>query len=931
MISYPLKIFVVEDNPHQAFAVEKTLRKHIEEIQILTVATGEECIRGLSEEEYSAVILDYSLPGMNGVELIEEIHRRGWSLPLIMVTGQGDEEIAVRAMKAGANEYVVKSKGYLLKLPQILESAIEKFNLERQLKEAEERYKNLAENANDLIFMMDTSRNISFVTSRVREFLGYSPEEIVGRNLADFLNRGDPPKLEDLLHPQRLGDSRNLIELEIVTKHGEARNLELSLSKIVSQNKVISYQGIARDCTHRVALEKQILQKNRELTAVVSVSSAISHTLDIDEISKVSLERFCELAALSCGAALIATFDESVFRTASFHNLSPKFISRLEEKSLLKNLLSGLEELKRPLTNREIEDESVSASFGKFTKLCAEERVRSYLLLPLFFNEELMGFLFGGRHIRKDLKAEEIEILNAIGKQISVALGNAKLFNVVRDAKREWETTFDTMSELVYTQDSEGMIARVNQALARRLNRQPRDLVNRKAEEIFQDPQSPWCHHQKEEMYVKDKLISVEFEDKRLKGYFEISTTPVYTAEGRLFAWLFVGKDVTEQRKLQNQIVELERLTALGEMANGVAHDFNNLLAGILGKTQLLLKQLEDGTVVDIQSIKADLKTIESKSIQGAQTVRRIQDFTRICTDQFFQEVELNELVQEAVKSIKPIWRDQFEAEGIPLEVVFDPGNIPPVSGNRSELMEAVRNILRNSLDAMPDGGTIRITSFAEQADLQPTVSIQIADNGMGMSEEVRRKIFDPFFSTKGPKGTGLGMSVTYGIVRRHHGDIKVLSSLGRGTTCIISLPVAMKTPELVGSRDVTTQKERVRILVIDDEDVIRDFMAEMFVMQGYVVDVAANGPEAIALFKAGHYDVIFSDLGLPGMTGWEIAKTIRATNREVPIILLSGWSIQLDDARVRESGITFVLPKPCQMQDLLNAVHVALRGPQPN
>src|SRR5580765_6720207 len=119
MISYPLKVVVVEDNPHQAFALEKTLRKHIEEIQIITVATGEECIRELSDEECSAVILDYSLLGMNGVELIEGIRRQGWLLPLIMVTGQGDEEIAVRAMKAGANEYVVKSKGYLLKLPQI--------------------------------------------------------------------------------------------------------------------------------------------------------------------------------------------------------------------------------------------------------------------------------------------------------------------------------------------------------------------------------------------------------------------------------------------------------------------------------------------------------------------------------------------------------------------------------------------------------------------------------------------------------------------------------------------------------------------------------------------------------------------------------------------------------------------------------------------
>ncbi|MFN8005720.1 MAG: response regulator [Terriglobia bacterium] len=931
MISYPLHLLIVEDNPHQAFAVERTLLKQIEDVRIRTVTTGEECVRQLSGEEWSAVILDYTLPGMNGVELIQEIRRRGWQLPLVMVTGQGDEEIAVHAMKAGASEYLVKSKGYLLKLPQVLEGAIEKSNLEGQLKEAEERYKNLAENANDLIFVMDPSRTISFVTNRVREILGYSPEEVVGKNLANFLNPDDPPKLEELLHPCRLGENRNLIELEVVTKQGKVRNLELSLSKIVSQQKVMAYQGIARDCTDRVALEKQILQKNRELMAMVSVSSAISHTLEIEEISKGALARIYDLAELSCGAVLICTFDETFSRVVTSQNLSARFLQRLAEKSLQEDLVKRVGNGVRPLTNREVEEEPVSRPSNQIKEICAEERIRSYFLFPFFFNEEVMGFLFGGRHIRKDLRSDELEILNPIVKQISIALSNARLFNVVQEAKREWETTFDTMTELVYTQDAEGRITRVNQALARRLKLLPRDIVNRKAVDIFQDPQSPWCHHQREEMYVRDKVISVEFEDKRLNGYFEISTTPVYTAEGRLFAWLFVGKDVTEQRKLQSQIVELERLTALGEMANGVAHDFNNLLAGILGKTQVLIKQLEQGPPTDVPSMKADLQTIEAKSIQGAQTVRRIQDFTRIGANQFFQDVQVNEVVEEAINSLRPLWLDQSRANGIQIDVQFEAGVVPPVCGSRAELIDAVRNVLRNALEAMPDGGTVRVATSLEENESNATVAIRIIDSGIGMPEEVRRKIFDPFFSTKGPKGAGLGMSVTYGIVRRHHGDIRVSSILGQGTTCVIALPAASKTAEVLPTHVVGPKEESIRLLVIDDEEVIREFMAEMLSMHGYRVDVAANGPEAIALFQAGHYDVIFSDLGLPGMTGWEIAKKIRSTDPKVPIVLLSGWNIQLDDARVKESGISLVLSKPCQMQDLLSAVKMVLGRSQSN
>jgi DNA-binding response OmpR family regulator len=173
-------------------------------------------------------------------------------------------------------------------------------------------------------------------------------------------------------------------------------------------------------------------------------------------------------------------------------------------------------------------------------------------------------------------------------------------------------------------------------------------------------------------------------------------------------------------------------------------------------------------------------------------------------------------------------------------------------------------------------------------------------------------------------------MSVAYGIVSRHHGNIAIESEPGKGTTCFLYLPAAKQAERIPSARTSPMEKQRVRILVIDDEEVIRDFLAEMFATSDYDTDVAATGGEGIALFDTRHYDLVFSDIGLPEMSGWDVAKTIRARNADVPIVLLSGWGIQLDDVRIKECGVDLVLSKPCQMEDLLNAVEEALRRQRP-
>ncbi len=931
MICYPIRIILVEDNPDRILLTERAFKRFHPQTQIVPVKNEKECVELLHRENFSAVILDYNPPGMSGLEVIREIMGNGPGIPVIMVTGQGDEDLAVRAMKMGVSDYVAKTQGYLNKLPVVVERAIERNELQVKLREAEEKYKRLAENARDLILTTDRFGNFTFLTPRAVELIGYSAEELQGKHFVQILPAQSRGKIANLFNGERAGDHPNLIELELKTKAGEIKNFELSFTTLLQGDRVIGFEAVGRDVTQRVLLERQIRQKNKELTGLLSVTSAISHSLNIVEISDTSLERVCELVEMNLGVVSTLMFDNSSLQLSGSHHLTAPLVQAFKEQDLLKEIFESLSRLKRPLTDVEMRSATASDSFSLLVQVCNREQIQSFVVLPLFFKERLLGFLMGGRYIHKEFQPQEIEILSSVCSQISIGISNALLFNAFREAKTEWEITFDAMSELICMQDPEGRIIRVNKALARRLNLEPRDLVNHKAEEVFQDPISPWRQPQRPEMYEKDKIISVEFEDKFLKGAFEIATTPIHSSTGQLFAWLFVGKDVSEQRHLQNQIVQVERLKALGEMASGVAHDFNNVLAGILGKTQVMLSNLEMGDALDIQSFRQNLKTIEKSTIQGAKTVKRIQDFTRIRTDQKFDRVDVNEIVKEAIKIIRPIWRDQCEAKGIKIEMDFSPGAAPPINGIDSELTDVIVNTISNSIDAMPDGGAIRISTGLYQLENMEYAEIKISDNGMGMSDEVKQRIFDPFFSTKGPKGMGLGMSVAYGIIARHHGDIEIESKLGHGTTCMIYLPAAKKNEKKVPRvRTSPMEKHKIRILVIDDEEVIRDFLSEMFASSGYEVGVAATGSEGLAAFKKGNYDLVFSDLGLPEMSGWDVAKAIRASRSDIPIVLLSGWGIQLDDVRIKEAGVNLVLSKPCRMDDLLNAVEEVLKRQKP-
>lgn len=372
---------------------------------------------------------------------------------------------------------------------------------------------------------------------------------------------------------------------------------------------------------------------------------------------------------------------------------------------------------------------------------------------------------------------------------------------------------------------------------------------------------------------------------------------------------------ITEQERIREQFSQMEKLSALGELASGVAHDFNNTLAGILGRAQLL--QRTD----DPEKIKRGLEIIIKTAEDGAKTVKRIQDFARQRRDHDFELVSVDQILLDASEITRPRWKNCAEASNIHITVNLEVGSNAMVMGDDSELREVLVNMVFNAIDAMPEGGTLTLsTSTVDQS-----VVIKVIDTGVGMYPEVRSRIFDPFFTTKGKAGLGLGLAVSFGIIRRHGGNVEVESHYGNGTEFRITLPVATiveggievqssnpePQPAMINESPLTDDHAQPRLLIVDDEDFVRDLLQEILEAEECDVRVAASGSEALALFREHHFDAVFTDVGMPGMSGWELAREIRHLNQQIPIAVITGWGEAVGSNEQKAAGVDWVLAKP--------------------
>ena len=372
-------------------------------------------------------------------------------------------------------------------------------------------------------------------------------------------------------------------------------------------------------------------------------------------------------------------------------------------------------------------------------------------------------------------------------------------------------------------------------------------------------------------------------------------------------------------RTTQTRVAEGETLRAVGQMASGMAHHVNNLLAVISGRTQLLLHKVEP------PDIRRPLEVIHRATLDAADVVRRVLGFTAVQPIANQAAVDLNEIVQEVVELARPRWRDEAQMHAIDIDVLVELGNLPRLAGEAPALREVILNLLFNAIDALRESGRIRIATWAADH----WVYCAISDTGVGMTEEVRRRAVEPFFTTKGPKGTGLGLSVAHGIMQRHGGELSLRPNEGGGTVATIRLPES--TAAATATAAATPAPPSLRVLVIDDERAVREALVDMLTEDGHRVSQASSGKEGLACLADGApLDVVVTDLGMPDMTGWDVARAVRLQRPGLSVGLITGWAVALEMSDEERRAVDFVIAKPYTVEALRAALARVKRSEEP-
>jgi PAS domain S-box-containing protein len=516
---------------------------------------------------------------------------------------------------------------------------------------------------------------------------------------------------------------------------------------------------------------EEMRKKLQELTILYEMTKISTSSESLDQMLKEmikSLRHFLKVDAL--GIFLLDRHTEGL----SLHPSSLGFIIKDTENlplDLGRGIPGWVAEKGKALLVDNVQDDP------RF--LGDREKRGSEMCIPLGTGGKITGVLDARTWEKNTISEERFHLFERIGEHLAAIIENAR-------SEERYRAVVESALDGVMVMGEDYRLSYINERLANLLGypkeelagmdfrdyleeKSRKELVDRNSG--IQGRQEVFPHYELNVLHRNGEVRDVE-----------VSSTVIRDSQGNVNVVAFL-KDITEKRKMEEQVLQAEKLRAVGEMASGVAHDFNNALSIIIGNIQLLLLDVEEGEV------REALMTIERVAKGSTQTVQRFLEFTRKGTYRTLLKVDLNGVIRDAVETTKLRWKDEAQGRGIHIEMIIDLEEIPPVLGVASELKEVITQMILNAMEAMVQGGKLEIRTFCRKEK----VCVQIVDTGMGMTEEVKKKVFEPFFTTKLFIHKGLGLSMSYGVIKRSGGEIEVESKVGEGTTFTITLPARLE------------------------------------------------------------------------------------------------------------------------------------------
>jgi PAS domain S-box-containing protein len=896
-------VLVVEDSLPQSRILQRAFE--LEGYVVNVALTGREARRSFRERAPEILVLDYYLPDTTGEQLLEELKHPGSSTVAIIITGDPNPERAVQLMRKGADGYVHKpfDPQYLIELCekarrersliQIAELLEERT---RKLRESEERYRMLIENQGEGLCLVDPDERFVFANPAAESIFGVPPGGLAGRCLQEFTSAEQFGVILEQTETRRAGQ-KSTYDLDIVRPDGERRQLLVTATpQLDGQGRYIGGFGLLLDITERKRAEQAVRASEERYRGLFeNVLEGVYQTTPDGRILSVNpalarmlgYESEQELQASDVAHDLYADPDERKVLT-----------EKLEEQGELRNAELVLKR----------------RDGGEITVLENARAVRDERGQVLYYEGTLTD-------ITERKRAEE-------------ALKD--LLEHIQQAKEEWESTADSLPELILLCDDQGQIIRANRTVeawglgpvvgVKGLG--VHDLLHPGCADVVCYFRSFWEQAWKD--VSEHRSAYSESFDGVLNRHVQVQVQPSQKPTSRLStqATVVIVRDVTERKKIEEELLKARKLESIGLLAGGIAHDFNNILMGIIGNLSVAKTLATPGDHLSEMVIAAERAALRARDL-----TQQLLTFAKGGAP-IKKTTSILEIIRESV---------DFALRGSNVRCQFSiPDTLWPVDVDEAQMSQVISNLIINADQSMPQGGTIRLqaenitVSANDPLSRRPGqyVQITIQDQGTGIPPDHLPKIFDPYFTTK-QKGTGLGLATAYSIITKHDGYIAVESELGVGTRFTLCLPAVVGQVRPKKEMPPPAAVQKGRVLVMDDEEIIRDVTGKMLTRLGYEAMFARDGMEAIEAYWKAHtagvpFDIVIMDLTIPGgMGGKEAIQRLREVDPQVKAIVSSGYSNDPVMANFAHYGFVDVMAKPYKIQDLSQVLHRVLKGPE--
>jgi PAS domain S-box-containing protein len=897
--------------------LEKTLRENVSMIEdILEKAADGICIcYNIPAEPY--VKFTHWNPRMTIITGYnkEEINKLGWYQTMYQDPGIQKQAIERMAqMRKGndiiAEEWVITTKDGEKKVLSISTSIIKvvdgtvyvlavmqditkRKQAEEALRESEGRYRLLAENVTDVIWIRDMNLNLTYISPSVKNQQGYSVEEAKARTLEEtwtpeslkYIGEVFVEELEMEKDNQKDMSRSRTIEVEIKCKDGSIIWTEAKMSFLRDKDgEPIGTIGVTRNITERKKGERALRESEATLRSIFRAAPT-GIGLVRDRVIKQVNEQLCEMLGYSQKELLEQNARILYLTDEDFDYVGREKYLQINDKG------TGTVETRWQRKDGKVIDVILSST-------------------PIDPNDLSIGVTFTALDITVRKQAEE----------------------ALQESEGKYRTVLEANPDAVVVYDIEGNVIYFNPAFTRIFGWTLEERIGNKMD-IFV-PEEAW---RETKMMIKKVLAGERFsgiETHRYNQKGEIIPVSISGAiykdqNGKPIGSVINLRDITEQKKLESQLQQSQKMEAIGTLAGGIAHDINNILGIILGNTELAMDDIPNWNPVRLNLEEARIASLRAKDV-----VRQLLSFARK-TEMEKKPTNIIPIVKESFKLLR---------SSIPTSIEIRQNiskDVDTILADPTQINQILINLCTNADHAMPDGGIIEIilnnieldeANTAQHSDLYPGryVNLTVTDTGHGISQEVIDRIFDPYFTTKEVgKGTGMGLSVVHGIVKKHNGAITVKSEPGKGTTFSIFFPAVEEDAVIESEPTEKLPTGNEKILFIDDEPSIVNMTRQMLERLGYEVDTKMSSIEALELFrsKPDQFDLIITDMTMPSMTGDKLVKEVLNIRPDMPTIICSGFSDKIDAEKAKEIGATEYIEKPVDKRNLAIKVRGVLDG----